>query len=47
MTFFEDSHEETIYYVVSAFEQKTLEIKDYRAKRRRNFITEGRVQRIF
>ena len=38
MTFFEDSHEETIYYVVSAFEQKTLEIKDYRAKRRRNFI---------
>ena len=38
MTFFEDSHEETIYYVVSAFKQKTDEINDYRAKRRRNLM---------
>lgn len=35
---FEDSHDETIYHVVSAFEQKTLEIKDYRVERRRNFM---------
>lgn len=35
---FEDSHEETVYYVVSAFEQKTLELKDYRVERRRNFM---------
>lgn len=35
---FEYSHEETIYYVVSAFEQKTFEINDYRVERRRNFM---------
>ena len=35
---FEDSHDETIYHVVSAFDQKTLEIKDYRVERRRNFM---------
>lgn len=35
---FEDSHEKTIYYVVSAFEQKTFEINDYRVERRRNFM---------
>ena len=35
---FEDSHEETIYYVVNAFEQKTFEINDYRVERRRNFM---------
>lgn len=34
---FEDSHDETIYHVVSAFEHKTLEIKDYRVERR-NFM---------
>lgn len=35
---FEDSHDKTIYHVVSAFDQKTLEIKDYRVERRRNFM---------
>ena len=34
---FEDSHEKTIYYVVSAFEQKTFEINDYRVKRLEKF----------
>ena len=38
MMIFEDSHKETVYYVVSAFEQKTYEINDYRAKTRRNFM---------
>ena len=35
---FEDSHDETIYHVVSAFEQKTYEINDYRVERRRDFM---------
>lgn len=35
---FQDSHEETVYYVVSAFEQKIFEINDYRVERRRNFM---------
>lgn len=38
MLIFADSHEETIYYVVSAFEQKTYEINDYRVKTRRNLM---------
>ena len=35
---FQDSHDETIYHVVSAFEQKTWLINDYRVERRRNFM---------
>ena len=35
---FQDSHQETVYYVVSAFKQKTYEINDYRVERRRNFM---------
>ena len=35
---FQDSHQETVYYIVSAFEQKTYEINDYRVERRRNFM---------
>ena len=35
---FKNSHDVTIYHVVSAFDQKTLEIKDYRVERRRNFM---------
>ena len=35
---FQDSHQETVYYVVSAFKQKTYEINDYRVERRRDFM---------
>ena len=35
---FQDSHQETVYYIVSAFEQKTYEINDYRVERRRDFM---------
>ena len=39
---FQDSHEETIYFVVSAFKQKTFEDKDinedYRISHRRDFM---------
>ena len=37
---FEDSHQETVYYVVSAFEGKTYEDvnKDYRVRERRDFM---------
>ena len=37
---FQDSHQETVYYVVSAFEGKTYEDvnKDYRVSQRRDFM---------
>jgi len=37
---FQDSHEETVYYVVSAFEQKTYQDvnEDYRVRERREFM---------
>lgn len=37
---FQDSHEETVYYVVSAFEQKTYQDvnEDYRVRERRDFM---------
>lgn len=37
---FEDSHQETVYYVVSAFEGKTYEDvnKDYRVRERRDVM---------
>lgn len=35
---FKNSHDVTIYHVVSAFEQKTYEINDYRVERRRDFM---------
>ena len=36
---FVDSHDETIYHVVSSFEQKTWIINDYRVERRNFMIT--------
>ena len=35
---FQDYHQETVNYVVSAFKQKTYEINDYRVERRRDFM---------